>query len=205
MKSFIAFTFIMLFGGFYVMSGGPDFVPNEVSPFAEGREVPVIPSNSGSQIETAQVSPQTPEQAPVVAKSQIILTSSPLALPADGSVDQKKFSGDVVATLVTDTQKAVALTAPQIGATPEATLSLASLSTAGDAPVAKSALDLRNVVASRVNMRNGPGTRFDVISTLDRNEQVEVLRVGDNGWVRLKTASGRVGWMAERLLSEKAN
>ena len=65
------------------------------------------------------------------------------------------------------------------------------------------ALDLRRVAGSRVNMRDGPGTGFGVIVTLEGGTEVEVLELSDNGWARLRTVStGQEGWMAERLLTD---
>jgi hypothetical protein len=68
------------------------------------------------------------------------------------------------------------------------------------APVAASA-DIREVVATRVNMRAGPGTSHDIIERLSRGQSVEVLGNDGQGWLRLRTLPGdRVGWIAERLI-----
>lgn len=65
--------------------------------------------------------------------------------------------------------------------------------------------DLRRVVASRVNLRTGPGTDHNILATLDRGQTVEVLDTNDQGWLRLRTQPGdRVGWIAERLVSPKS-
>lgn len=64
--------------------------------------------------------------------------------------------------------------------------------------------DLRRVVASRVNLRTGPGTDHNILATLDRGQTVEVLDTNDQGWLRLRTQPGdRVGWIAERLVSAR--
>lgn len=62
--------------------------------------------------------------------------------------------------------------------------------------------DIRAISGLVVNMRNGPGTGYNVLTKLRRGERVEV--VGDNGagWLKLRvTSSGRVGWMADRLVT----
>lgn len=70
------------------------------------------------------------------------------------------------------------------------------------APVAEPVLDIRSVKGSRVNMRMGPGTNFDVITTLDGGTELEVLEVNADGWANVATADrGIEGWMAERLLT----
>jgi len=63
-------------------------------------------------------------------------------------------------------------------------------------------LDLRRVDSTRVNMRAGPGTTFDVLDTLDGGTETEVIEVNANGWARVRiTSTGQIGWMAERLLT----
>ena len=64
-------------------------------------------------------------------------------------------------------------------------------------------LDIREVAGSRVNLRMGPGTGFDVITTLDGGTKIEVLTVDEDGWANVSTVDrGIEGWMAERLLSD---
>ncbi len=64
-------------------------------------------------------------------------------------------------------------------------------------------LDIREVAGSRVNMRMGPGTGFDVITTLDGGTKLEVLEVDADGWANVATVDrGIEGWMAERLLTD---
>lgn len=66
--------------------------------------------------------------------------------------------------------------------------------------------DLRVVAGSRVNMRAGPGTDFDVLETLDQGTRTEVLEVDASGWARIRVVeSGLEGWIAERLLAEAVN
>jgi len=63
-------------------------------------------------------------------------------------------------------------------------------------------IDLREVAGKRVNMRSGPGTNFDVLDTLNRGTQAEVIEVNADGWARIRiTDSDQIGWMAERLLT----
>ena len=68
------------------------------------------------------------------------------------------------------------------------------------APVAEA--DLREVVATRVNMRAGPSLDDDIIDRLERGHQVEILENNGKGWLRLRSLpDDRVGWIAERLVS----
>lgn len=62
--------------------------------------------------------------------------------------------------------------------------------------------DLRRVKVSRANMRNGPGTRYNVVGRLVRDTEVEVVSDAATGWVKLKVLeTGRVGWISAKLLT----
>jgi hypothetical protein len=64
-------------------------------------------------------------------------------------------------------------------------------------------LDIRAVAGSRVNMREGPGTNFSVLDTLDGGTQAEVLEVNADGWARIEVLNtGQIGWMSARLLTD---
>lgn len=64
-------------------------------------------------------------------------------------------------------------------------------------------MDLRMVSGARVNMRSGPGTQHDVLDTLTRGTQAEVVEINSEGWARIRvTDSYQIGWMLERLLAE---
>ncbi|MFQ6546443.1 SH3 domain-containing protein [Aestuariibius sp. 2305UL40-4] len=68
---------------------------------------------------------------------------------------------------------------------------------------AEPAADLRAVAGSRVNMRAGPGTSHGVIATLSRGDAVEVIDTNGAGWLQLRAVDlDRVGWMAERLVTD---
>lgn len=65
------------------------------------------------------------------------------------------------------------------------------------------AADIRQVRGSRVNVRNGPSTRYNVILKLTQGTRVEILQDPGNGWVKLKVEdTGRIGWIAARLLEQ---
>jgi len=70
-------------------------------------------------------------------------------------------------------------------------------------PAFEPKLDIREVAGSRVNMRMGPGTDFEVITTLNGGAALEVLSVNADGWANVMTVDrGIEGWMAERLLTD---
>lgn len=128
----------------------------------------------------ALAEPTLPAPVEVVTRAE---TSTVAALAQVPLVSQAPET----VTEVAAAPPAIAAPAPQV----------AEVAVAEPAPV-----DLRAVVAERVNMRAGPGTTYAVIDKLGRGDTVEVIEAGDNGWVRLRIPeSGIEGWMAARLLA----
>ncbi|MFW8595813.1 SH3 domain-containing protein [Cribrihabitans neustonicus] len=63
--------------------------------------------------------------------------------------------------------------------------------------------DVRQITATRVNMRLGPGTNYPVLTQLDRGDEVVVFEDDGSGWLHLRVPSrGRVGWIAASLVSD---
>ncbi len=68
----------------------------------------------------------------------------------------------------------------------------------------ESYLDIREIRASRVNMRQGPGTIYPVIGRLLAGDEVLVVEDSGTGWLQLRTKNDqRVGWVAASLVSKK--
>lgn len=62
--------------------------------------------------------------------------------------------------------------------------------------------DIRTVAGNKVNLRNGPGTDFGVLSQLPHGAEVQVLQDPNNGWVKLRLVDeNRIGWVAASLLT----
>ena len=51
------------------------------------------------------------------------------------------------------------------------------------------------ITGSGVNVRSGPGTEFESVGRLDKNERVEILALG-NGWHRIRSATGASGYVS---------
>ncbi|MGP6087571.1 SH3 domain-containing protein [Antarctobacter jejuensis] len=65
--------------------------------------------------------------------------------------------------------------------------------------------DMRVVSGTRVNLRGGPATSYDVVTQLLKGVEVEVLDDTGDGWVRLRTIDGNeVGWMSDDFLEAAA-
>lgn len=74
------------------------------------------------------------------------------------------------------------------------------------ADVTTTTADMRKVSAARVNMRQGPGQNFSVVAKLTNGQMVKILQDPGDGWVKLRVEDGgRVGWMADFLLTASNN
>ncbi|MEQ3672078.1 SH3 domain-containing protein [Pseudophaeobacter sp.] len=68
----------------------------------------------------------------------------------------------------------------------------------------ESYLDIREIRASRVNMRQGPGTIYPVTARLLAGDEVLIMEDSGTGWLQLRNRAGtKVGWVAASLVSKK--
>ncbi|MCD9149441.1 SH3 domain-containing protein [Pseudophaeobacter flagellatus] len=73
-------------------------------------------------------------------------------------------------------------------------------------PPPETYLDIRQIRASRVNMRQGPGTIYPVVGRLLAGDKVLVIEDSGTGWLNLRTQKGnKIGWVAASLVSKKAS
>jgi cell wall-associated NlpC family hydrolase len=59
------------------------------------------------------------------------------------------------------------------------------------------------VDAGTLNLRKSPSTDADIITKLERNDKLTRIGVADN-WSKVKTASGKTGYVASEYLTKKA-
>ncbi len=65
--------------------------------------------------------------------------------------------------------------------------------------------DIRSIRASRVNMRQGPGTAYPIITRLLAGDEVIIIDDNGAGWLQLRTPDNEhFGWIAASLVSKKA-
>ncbi|OMD23263.1 hypothetical protein BJP48_27155 [Paenibacillus odorifer] len=55
------------------------------------------------------------------------------------------------------------------------------------------------VTADSLRIRSGPGTQYKVLGSLKAKDTVTLL-LHQNGWARIRTASGETGWVAEQYI-----
>jgi len=135
-----------------------------------------------------------PETRPVVVAEVTTTELEPLVTRADTSSLVTLASVEVTAPQVTVIEETVA---PEV-MTPEVVAEVAPVVE----EVIEEPIDLRTVAGSRVNMRAGPGTNYNVLDSLVAGTWAEVLEVDASGWARIRNMdTGQEGWMAERFLA----
>jgi Bacterial SH3 domain len=212
MNKYVFISFIFMGWVFFELSGGTDF------------ETPTDPARSTVT--------STPLQTPVPVVPVEIRTTA-LTLPATAPADETSESKPTTAVAVISTEPEATLepaNTVDLTTTPPVTLvsleqsrekfggllenfdpnaiRLSETTTANlgpemieepELPVA----DLRTISGVRVNMRNGPGTTYDVLMRLTLGDEVEVLDDSGSGWLRLRLVSNRtVGWISASLVSK---
>ena len=62
------------------------------------------------------------------------------------------------------------------------------------------ASNIGTVTASSLNVRSGPSTSYTVVTTVKKNDKVNILQ-SSNGWYKLETSSGKQGWVSSSYIS----
>ncbi|UWQ45973.1 SH3 domain-containing protein [Leisingera aquaemixtae] len=210
MSRFVMLSFAFLGWGFYELSGGADFEPPQ-------RPEPVAAAKpSTSAPETARITAASLKAQPVLTRRS--QAKSPVRPKADPALRQRVAAAQLVSasSVLASTQSAFSV------GSGGGTLQLASLDgglaaiTAAPAPqtaevpaaaadpAPEPVIDRRRVRASRVNMRQGPGTNYPVLARLLAGEEVIVIEDTGTGWLHLRAPEkGIVGWIAASLVSKK--
>lgn len=213
MSRFVMVSFLFLGWTFYEMSGGSDFAaPDRPAPFTVAKSQIF----NEPQVTAASLVPKPviqPKRQPVLqARSSTASATLPYRPDADPNLRSEVALAQLTAvgdgfkigldTLVTPSNApSMQLASLNGGLAPLANETVAL--TANTLRV-ETATDLRQVTASRVNMRDGPGTIHPVVTQLNRDATVEVLEDRGTGWLRLRVVEDdQTGWIAASLISKK--
>ncbi|MDY3002249.1 MAG: SH3 domain-containing protein [Romboutsia timonensis] len=60
--------------------------------------------------------------------------------------------------------------------------------------------NIGTVTASSLNVRSGPSTSYTVVTTVKKNDKVNILQ-SSNGWYKIETSSGKQGWVSSSYVS----
>ena len=231
MWRFILITFAFLGWSFYELSGGADYEPrtnsiqarallDDVRPVARPVRTHVAQlSGAGGVAAASDTDSATPAALPADTPARvtapridgdndggarITLASASAESPATPTIGLPIISAQPV-----DIVQQLGAAQPRITGLTLRGLSDGTDSTDPTAQTPRPArpdADIRTIAGSAVNMRAGPGTQYDRIARLVRGDEVAVLQDPGNGWLKLRVIeSGRVGWMADSLVTASAN
>ena len=213
MSRFVMVSFLFMGWTFYEVSGGANFAPpKRPDPIAVAKLDPIV-----DQQVTAASLVTTPVMQPVLQpRSTEVTTAQPdrpqadpelrsrVALRQIAAVGETSFGFGLDANVAQTNDSSVQLASLSDGLTPLSGNNIISDTVAEPIIPLPPAADLRRVTASRVNMRDGPGTLYPVVNKLNRDAAVEVLDDSGTGWLRLRVVDGeQIGWIAASLISKK--
>ncbi len=203
---FVVASFLGLGWTFYELSGGADFTPPE--------RPEIVAETPAAKVERPAVTLASASGAPTSNSKEVVPAANPARPAADPTLRQS-----IAREQLAQIGGALNSDAAFDGRIPTGGLQLVSLegglSAITTQPVAPAVEtveipepqgpDVRYVSASRVNVRQGPGTNYSVLTRVLANDKVIVLEDNGTGWLRLKIdGSDSVGWIAASLLTKKA-
>lgn len=209
---FVLVSFAFLFWAFYELSGGADFQPRGVRPQPPAPRITAPAPNLSAPIKTAKLATTpaiAPRRVPAAAPDPSSAQQKPgTSTPARESIAQISQSGMLSRLRVSGPNEVVSFASQDGGIASLGDIAANSANVAPQqakplpVPVAP-APDLREVIGTRVNMRDGPGTIYPVVARLQIGQKIEVLDTSGTGWLRIRTqATGTVGWVAASLTRE---
>lgn len=187
MSKFVTISSVFLAWAFFEESGGFDFVP------ASQREVT-------TQVVDEDVESSFDFSFNYVPFDQPIVTR--VEQPAATRIDQP-----VVTRAASESPEAVVIQASAGTQTTvqtyAATQNQTAINPAASKPAAKMEPSIRAISGEWVNVREGPGTQFGVVETLQRGTRVELVDTNDNDWAQVRLLDGgKVVWVAAWLLAD---
>jgi hypothetical protein len=221
MWRFILVTFAFLGWSFYELSGGADYTPRTNSIQARALLDDVRPVARPVRTHVAQLSgtggvapaiePLAQQTAPAKAAPGATPAAQAMVTLASAKADAPSPAPSAINLPIVTAQPDTLAVTSAVVQTGIAGLTLRGLSDPSrldDAPSEPSApsRDIRTIAGTAVNMRAGPGTQYDRIDRLTLGQEVAVLQDPGNGWLKLRVVeTGRVGWMANSLVTASAN
>lgn len=202
--------------GFYEMSGGADFEPGAYITAHNEKirsERPVTEmvaradTSSGTLMSVGAVSAE-----PKFDELGVTLVSADVTAPAPRDTQEAEMLAALVASNIAEAETTADIA---VGGDLAAALDQDGevaledgvvLFSMDDLNATAPAREIRTVTGSRVNMRNGPGTNFSVVTKLSRGQEVVVLQNTGDGWLKLQVVdTNRIGWMADFLVTASAD
>lgn len=204
MNKYIVLSFAFMAFAFYELSGGDEFTPRKAELMAEAKAAKAA-EEADRLVRSTNARPSSNPLPSSVSEVALRTVSEPTVFTVSNEdpveeLEQAEIGTQqqVPVTLVSLEQGGAMFARPitQLVTTPDQARPVLATRTLPPA-------DLREVAGIRVNMRKGPGTGYDVVTSLPQGTTVEVIDADGSGWVKLRTVDeDLVGWMAEYLLSD---
>jgi hypothetical protein len=219
MSRFVFVSFAFLGWGFYELSGGADFTPPE-RPVTEIAEAPTPVTNRGSQNGITVSATSLVTRTMIEARHKDLVRARveerqppPVLAPQGQDSEAHEAAPPASASLFTSGLRSGGLQLASLEAglgggvqsqSPERAAPAAATPASPSVQAAEVDLDLRNIRAARVNMRQGPGTAYPIITRLLAGDEVIVIDDNGAGWLHLRTPNNEhFGWIAASLVSKK--
>ncbi|WP_323776167.1 SH3 domain-containing protein [Leisingera sp.] len=222
MSRFIIVSFAFLGWGFYELSGGADFEPRKERPDALeiAKAAFAAPGETGQDSRSSRGG----ENAKSLIRNVTFRpagreqeAAEPVRPAADPQLQSRVALRQITQAGLAISDSSTGFPAVAGHAGPDGPLQLASLeggisgiqaASAGSEMLAEPRpepdKDIRHIRASRVNMRQGPGTNYPVIARLLGGDEVIVFEDSGTGWLHLRApGKGKAGWIAASLVSKK--
>lgn len=206
MLRFIIVSFAFLGWSFYVLSGGADYRPSANSIQARAmldNQRPKLRPLRINVIELAQ--DVSPDPDAKVTRTLTSLHDLALSMGQKGMVTLASAEASAVVA-----PNHLHLPTVQIALPPPVPTTPNVAEIAGRPIPADEQLNLSpeigRVSGHSVNLRAGPGIRFERVTNLKRDTKVIILSNPGEGWIKLRVAeTGHIGWMAENLMTRVAD
>ena len=198
MNKYVVLSFVFMGFAFYELSGGEDFVPRKAEMIAAAK-AEAAEKAKAREARLAYVQPERAIAPEPVTEVAVRTAPEPVTAPEP-----------TVRSVETAAPQTPTVTLASLESSPELfETSVIQLSAAPETAPAPQVietpepLDIRQVAGTRVNVRVGPGTGYNVLTSLPQGTAVEIIDADGAGWVKLRTVEDElVGWMAEYLLTE---
>jgi hypothetical protein len=225
-------SFFILGWLFWEMSGGSEFEPRP-APERMAEAAPETAARPASDPEAASLDAGRPaaRATPVAVSARPLTEPRPEADPQPAADDTADTGPDRAVEINATVRAALRQSLPAYmdiaanGYAPQApapapqdrpepdtlpagatTGGLISTALPEEVAMAAAAPQLREITGTRVNMRNGPGTTFEIVERLVLGDELEMLSDPGNGWLRVRLVdTGTVGWVAQSLVSAPLN
>ncbi|MEE4187484.1 MAG: SH3 domain-containing protein [Roseobacter sp.] len=214
MTRFVLLSFVLLGLGFYELSGGTGFDPQEarvaavdarVARAAERTPTVVAELTRPAVVEAPQAAPDTPPTQAEVTRTQLDLVSFQAAAAAGTATASTLVAEDdspPVQAARPQQDPTLGIASLEVDEAPASNIAFAGNRTVAASTQVVTSTDVRSVNADLANLRSGPGTEYDVIEQLTRSTEVEIIASNGNGWVELRpVGTDQTGWIAEFLLT----